>query len=82
MRVASHARQSTNDEPGDMFKVTDVPDWTIRELAMYDLPALVDHVCQETGYDKVSAPSVPFILPLSCLLPKPHNHRQHLPRTH
>jgi hypothetical protein len=28
-------------------------DWTIRELAMYDLPALVEHVCQETGYDKV-----------------------------
>lgn len=21
---------------------------------MYDLPALVEHVCQETGYDKVS----------------------------
>ena len=37
---------------------------------MYDLPALVDHVCQETGYDKVSAPSVPLILPLSCLLSK------------
>lgn len=29
-------------------------DWTIRELAMYDLPALVEHVCQETGYDKVA----------------------------
>lgn len=29
-------------------------DWTIRELAMYDLPALVEHVCNETGYDKVS----------------------------
>jgi hypothetical protein len=28
-------------------------DWTIRELAMYDLPALVEHVCRETGYDKV-----------------------------
>jgi hypothetical protein len=27
-------------------------DWTIRELAMYDLPALVEHVCRETGYDK------------------------------
>jgi len=22
---------------------------------MYDLPALVEHVCQETGYDKVSS---------------------------
>lgn len=29
-------------------------DWTIRELAMYDLPALVDHVCRETGYEKVA----------------------------
>ena len=28
-------------------------DWTIRELAMYDLPAMVEHVCRETGYDKV-----------------------------
>ncbi|ODN74232.1 hypothetical protein L202_07677 [Cryptococcus amylolentus CBS 6039] len=28
-------------------------DWTIRELAMYDLPALVEHVCRETGYDKI-----------------------------
>ncbi len=28
-------------------------DWTIRELAMYDLPALVEHVCAETGYDKI-----------------------------
>ncbi|ORY23266.1 putative lipid particle protein [Naematelia encephala] len=29
-------------------------DWTIRELAMYDLPALVDHVCKETGYEKIA----------------------------
>ncbi|KAK8844816.1 hypothetical protein IAR55_006666 [Kwoniella newhampshirensis] len=28
-------------------------DWTIRELAMYDLPAMVEHVCRETGYDKI-----------------------------
>lgn len=28
-------------------------DWTIRELAMYDLPALVAHVCSVTGYSKV-----------------------------
>ena len=28
-------------------------DWTIRELAMYDLPTMVEHVCRETGYDKV-----------------------------
>jgi len=44
---------------------------------MYDLPALVDHVCQETGYDKVSTSSVSLILPLPCLLPKPHNQRKH-----
>lgn len=31
-----------------------IADWTIRELAMYDLPALVEHVRKETGYDKVS----------------------------
>ncbi|BEI82820.1 hypothetical protein CcaverHIS002_0306880 [Cutaneotrichosporon cavernicola] len=29
-------------------------DWTIRDLAMYDLPAMVDHVCKETGYDKIA----------------------------
>jgi lysosomal acid lipase/cholesteryl ester hydrolase len=29
-------------------------DWTIRELAMYDLPALVDWVCLTTGYDKIA----------------------------
>jgi pimeloyl-ACP methyl ester carboxylesterase len=29
-------------------------DWTIRELAMYDLPALVDWVCLATGYDKIA----------------------------
>lgn len=29
------------------------PDWTIRELAMYDFPALVEYVCDATGYDKV-----------------------------
>lgn len=28
-------------------------DWTMRELAMYDLPALVDYVRDATGYDKV-----------------------------
>jgi hypothetical protein len=36
---------------------------------MYDLPSLVEHVCQETGYDKVSGPCMPLKLPLSCLLP-------------
>jgi hypothetical protein len=35
---------------------------------MYDLPALVEHVCQETGYDKVSPPSITFLIPLSSLL--------------
>ncbi|EIW73046.1 hypothetical protein TREMEDRAFT_42161 [Tremella mesenterica DSM 1558] len=29
-------------------------DWTIRELAMYDLPAMIDHVCKDSGYDKVA----------------------------
>lgn len=29
-------------------------DWTIRELAMYDLPALVEHACRESGYDKIA----------------------------
>ncbi|KIR30947.1 lipid particle protein [Cryptococcus deuterogattii LA55] len=26
----------------------------LKELAMYDLPALVEHVCRETGYDKIA----------------------------
>lgn len=29
-------------------------DWNIKELALYDLPALVDFVLSETGYTKVS----------------------------
>ncbi|PWN48487.1 alpha/beta-hydrolase [Violaceomyces palustris] len=29
-------------------------DYNIRELAIYDLPALVDHVRKETGYDKIA----------------------------
>ncbi|KDQ14149.1 hypothetical protein BOTBODRAFT_32935 [Botryobasidium botryosum FD-172 SS1] len=29
-------------------------DWTIRELAMYDFPALVDYVCQTTGHEKIA----------------------------
>ncbi|KAH8115772.1 alpha/beta-hydrolase [Phellopilus nigrolimitatus] len=29
-------------------------DWTICELAMYDLPALVDYVRDATGYDKIA----------------------------
>ena len=29
-------------------------DYNIRELAIYDLPALVDHVRKQTGYDKVA----------------------------
>jgi lysosomal acid lipase/cholesteryl ester hydrolase len=35
-----------------------ISDWTIRELAMYDLPAMVEHVCRETGYDKVSSTTI------------------------
>jgi hypothetical protein len=40
--------------PGTVWHRLIMSDWTVRELAMYDLPALVDHVCQETGYDKAS----------------------------
>lgn len=29
-------------------------DYNIRELAIYDLPALVDHVRKQTGYDKIA----------------------------
>ncbi|KDQ65123.1 hypothetical protein JAAARDRAFT_168018 [Jaapia argillacea MUCL 33604] len=29
-------------------------DWTIQDLAMYDLPALVEWVCNATGYDKIA----------------------------
>jgi pimeloyl-ACP methyl ester carboxylesterase len=29
-------------------------DWTIRDQAMYDLPALVNHVCTVTGYPKIA----------------------------
>lgn len=31
-------------------------DWTIRELAMYDLPALVKETCRLSGYEKVCRP--------------------------
>jgi len=29
-------------------------DWTIRDLAMYDFPAMVNHVCDVTGYFKIA----------------------------
>lgn len=29
-------------------------DYNIRELAIYDLPAMVDYVCKETGYDRIA----------------------------
>ncbi|PWZ01216.1 alpha/beta-hydrolase [Testicularia cyperi] len=29
-------------------------DYNIRELAIYDLPALVDWICKETGYEKIA----------------------------
>ena len=29
-------------------------DYNIKELALYDLPAMVDHVRRDTGYDKVA----------------------------
>ena len=31
---------------------------------MYDLPALVEHVCQETGYDKVCVSTTSLLVPL------------------
>ena len=34
-------------------------DYNIKELALYDLPAMVDHVRRDTGYDKVRTPLVP-----------------------
>jgi hypothetical protein len=41
-----------------IIQLKDEPqDWTIRELAMYDLPALVEYVCDATGYDKASIDS-------------------------
>ena len=45
------------DKQPSSISVTDKPelDWTIRELAMYDFPALVEYVCDATGYDKVCA---------------------------
>ena len=30
------------------------PDYNIRELALYDLPAVIAHVKRETAYDKVA----------------------------
>lgn len=47
-------------------------DWTIRELAMHDLPALVDYVRDATGYEKVcptdtSALSYDLNFSLDCL---------------
>lgn len=39
--------------PGASLKGTLLLDWTIRELAMYDLPALVEEVRRLTGYEKV-----------------------------
>lgn len=29
-------------------------DYNIRELAIYDLPAMVDYVCKQTGYDRIA----------------------------
>lgn len=29
-------------------------DYNIKELALYDLPAMVDHVRRETGYDTLA----------------------------
>lgn len=37
-------------------------DYNIKELALYDLPAMVDHVRRETGYDKVSERAARLLL--------------------
>jgi len=29
-------------------------DWTIEDLALYDLPAMIEHVCKATGYDRIT----------------------------
>lgn len=29
-------------------------DYNIRELAIYDLPAMIDYICKETGYDRIA----------------------------
>lgn len=36
------------------MRLTGIIDWTIRELAIFDLPALVDWVCLATGYEKIA----------------------------
>ncbi|TKY86984.1 hypothetical protein EX895_003661 [Sporisorium graminicola] len=29
-------------------------DYNIRELAIYDLPAMIDYICKDTGYDRIA----------------------------
>lgn len=29
-------------------------DYNIRELAIYDLPAMIDYICKQTGYDRIA----------------------------
>lgn len=29
-------------------------DYNIRELALYDLPAMIDYICKDTGYDRIA----------------------------
>jgi lysosomal acid lipase/cholesteryl ester hydrolase len=46
--------KSSRSSTAPFYALTwDMKDYNIRELALYDLPALVDHVRNETGYDKV-----------------------------
>lgn len=37
----------------DLVELAFRADYNIKELALYDLPAMVDHVRRDTGYDKV-----------------------------
>jgi pimeloyl-ACP methyl ester carboxylesterase len=50
----SNSIYDTSDVIAYLFDAVCLADWTIRELALYDLPALVDWVCLATGYDKIA----------------------------
>lgn len=41
---------------GGRNELTMRADYNIKELALYDLPAMVDHIRRQTGYDKVCFP--------------------------
>lgn len=47
---AFHSASPSDADRADQLRCAD---YNIKELALYDLPALVDHVRRDTGYDKV-----------------------------